>query len=690
MAQQQSPWLEGAYGWNFGEGGWNTGMDSNLLKFSFMFDRNVDSVVAFLPSAVNGQAHFLTTDNRLYFAVGTTYFSTPTPKWFEFKDRSTGNTYQFNGTNAIQIDSPLQLDARLDAVELTVSTLGTAALENIEFFATQAALDVVEAASATYTDTLRQDLADDTDPAKGAGLVGYRGYTQQNYNDEVLYEKYWGVIRDGVSDDTAALQAVINTAAAANKILVSGPGVSMHTGLTIPSNFRWHCLGSVSRLIANTDASLLTNSDTIGGNANIEIRGLELDGNAANQGAISRPAALFKNCTNIHLYKVKAHDAKITTYGTDTYDQILFVDCFDCEVEKCESYNQIVAGGLGFYGTGGRHRLLFNYVHDCVAGIEGAYQTDSHLFGNRVENSDVGLISWSGLRNIIYRNNVRDSSAGAGIVCGHSGTPTQVADGSYVTENTIEDVFSYGVTVFSSADVTVEGNKITRTSGDSSHSIFINTGCSRVSVLNNDIRDYFTTAAGASGIFVDGCADLTAIGNKVYGATGGTTGNGIRLFNACPDAEISGGRIVDTVGIAVNVSSTSPECIVNGVRVMGSGGVGIQVAGAGASVSGCIVKNAAGAQGILISGGSTAVTGNRVTNVNSGAGVGIFINAVDFNTVVGNTVSTCATGVSLPSGTDHTVAAANSFALDVTTKVNVGTNTGTKVAHNIGLATHEV
>ena len=60
MPQQLSPWLEGAYGWSFGEGGWNSGMDQNLLKFSFMFDRNVDSITAALPPAVSGQAHYLT------------------------------------------------------------------------------------------------------------------------------------------------------------------------------------------------------------------------------------------------------------------------------------------------------------------------------------------------------------------------------------------------------------------------------------------------------------------------------------------------------------------------------------------------------------------------------------------------------------------------------------------------------
>lgn len=175
MTQQLSPWIEGAYGWDFGEGGWNTGMDSNLLKFSFLFDRNVDSVTAALPAAVNGQAHYLTTDNRLYFAVGTTYFSTSVPKWFTVIVRSSGDTYQYNGSSLVQVDSPTELDSRLDAVELTVSNLGTAAFEDVGFFATQADLDIVEAQAADYTDALRNDIADVSTPNKGTGQIGRSG-----------------------------------------------------------------------------------------------------------------------------------------------------------------------------------------------------------------------------------------------------------------------------------------------------------------------------------------------------------------------------------------------------------------------------------------------------------------------------------------------------------------------------------
>lgn len=208
MPQQQAPWLEGKYGWNFGEGGWNSGMDQNLLKFSFMFDKNVDSIVASLPAAVNGQSHYLTTDNRLYFAVGTTYFSTPVPKWFTIFVRSTGQTHQFNGTSLVQIDSPAQLDTRLDAVELTVASLGTAAFEDVSAFATQVELDIVEAQGQTYTDALRTDLASDVDVLKGAALVGYANRTVATRLDEIPSPMNEGAVGDGVTNDTAAFKTI--------------------------------------------------------------------------------------------------------------------------------------------------------------------------------------------------------------------------------------------------------------------------------------------------------------------------------------------------------------------------------------------------------------------------------------------------------------------------------------------------
>lgn len=118
MPQKTSPFLEGKWGWNYGENNWNTGADENWLKFSYMFDRNVDGIVSTLPPAVNGQAYFNTVDNRFYFVVDGTYYSSPCPKWFEFVLRSTGEKYVFDGSTTSVVPSNSGLDNRLDTVEL--------------------------------------------------------------------------------------------------------------------------------------------------------------------------------------------------------------------------------------------------------------------------------------------------------------------------------------------------------------------------------------------------------------------------------------------------------------------------------------------------------------------------------------------------------------------------------------------
>lgn len=154
MTQKTSSFLDAKYGWDYGESGWNTGMDENLLKFSFLFDKNIEGVVSSLPTTVtNGTAYFLSTDKRIYFGVANTWYSTPTPKWFIVTIRTTGVTYQFNGTDLVSVPSNSDLASQLSAVQVTVSSLGTAAFKNIEYFATPAQLATAVAQSQSYTDS---------------------------------------------------------------------------------------------------------------------------------------------------------------------------------------------------------------------------------------------------------------------------------------------------------------------------------------------------------------------------------------------------------------------------------------------------------------------------------------------------------------------------------------------------------
>lgn len=101
MARKLSPFLEANYGWDFGESGWNTGMDENLIKFSYLFQSTVDGIVSSLPSATEGTSYYNTSDNRIYYVVGGAYYSTPVPKWFQFKLKTNGEPYVFDGSGYV-------------------------------------------------------------------------------------------------------------------------------------------------------------------------------------------------------------------------------------------------------------------------------------------------------------------------------------------------------------------------------------------------------------------------------------------------------------------------------------------------------------------------------------------------------------------------------------------------------------
>lgn len=166
-----SPFVEANYGWPYGSSGWNDEMDGNLVKFSYLHDRNIDAIVSSLPAISDGTAYFNTTDNRLYFdANGVRYFS-PTPKWFVVTMRSTGTPYQFDGTDLTTdiVDVVSSVAGRSGAVTLTSTDVGLGNVNNTSdankpvSVAQQAALDLK---------TNIEDLANTVDPLKGAGLVG--------------------------------------------------------------------------------------------------------------------------------------------------------------------------------------------------------------------------------------------------------------------------------------------------------------------------------------------------------------------------------------------------------------------------------------------------------------------------------------------------------------------------------------
>jgi hypothetical protein len=170
MASELSPFVEANYGWPYGSAGWNTEMDANLVKFSYLHDRNIDAIVASLPAIADGTAYFNTADNRLYFDAEGVRYSSPTPKWFEVTLRASGEVYQFDGSaltlkmNLSELATAINNDP---AYHTTVDTALGTKVDTTDF---DDAVDIIDASIATKVSTV--DLADPTDPSKGAGMVG--------------------------------------------------------------------------------------------------------------------------------------------------------------------------------------------------------------------------------------------------------------------------------------------------------------------------------------------------------------------------------------------------------------------------------------------------------------------------------------------------------------------------------------
>lgn len=138
-------------------------MDENLLKFSYLFDRNINNIVSSLPSAVNGEAYYLTTDKRIYFAVGSIWYSTPVPKWFTISIKSDGKTYQFDGVNLVEVATVTDLTTSVGEINTQLSTLGTAAYQDIASFATPPSVTAAINTANSYTDGKSSTLQTEID-----------------------------------------------------------------------------------------------------------------------------------------------------------------------------------------------------------------------------------------------------------------------------------------------------------------------------------------------------------------------------------------------------------------------------------------------------------------------------------------------------------------------------------------------
>ncbi|ROZ86903.1 hypothetical protein EF096_01970 [Pseudomonas neustonica] len=130
---------------------------------------------------------------------------------------------------------------------LTLDELGSAALQDVSAFATSADLDAVEGQAQGYTDALRDDLQDSSNPAKGAAIVGLLGTNVGNYLSQLLDSKQvriaagalrnpgtgWEFIQDSEHDPINAVSVTVDDSVNL-RVSFKGTNAKVIAGIAVP------------------------------------------------------------------------------------------------------------------------------------------------------------------------------------------------------------------------------------------------------------------------------------------------------------------------------------------------------------------------------------------------------------------------------------------------------------------------
>lgn len=534
MTQQTSPFLEGKYGWALGESNWNLGMDDNLLKFSYLFDKNIDGIVSSLPVPVNGKAYFNTTDKRVYYVVSGSYLSSPVPKWFSLVLRDTGETYQFDGTNLQLSLNPLFLS---DATELSkgAATIGRAwqaanSVAQLKLLRTNGPSKYAQTSGYYVGSTEGAGMY--YVPSSFAGLVDNGGSILQaadggfwvlNHNGEVNAEQF-GAKGDGSFDNSGSINAMLLAFSGKTVKLQAGKNYKINSPLLVYSSTTVMAIGAKLTRGSSMDNMIRNYSDgtvgLYGASSDIKIIGGLWDTNGT---SFPTPASTiaFGHATNILIDKVKI-------INVPTYHHIEINSCQNVKVlnstflggaEQANIYAEAIQIDLNidmsqfpWFGPADSTRCVDitienNYFQDCGTGIGthssigGINHNNIKIRGNFFKSpyyAGVSGLNWSDVK---IQGNSFDG--------GYYGVTEQTSGTSFarshiITENSF---YNIGATAF----VGTGARSIYLTSSDGSGSNRMQS----IVIANNSVLDMTTVGKSSNGIHVNYCDRVNVCDNTI-------------------------------------------------------------------------------------------------------------------------------------------------------------------------------
>jgi parallel beta-helix repeat protein len=423
-------------------------------------------------------------------------------------------------------------------------------------------------------------------------------------------------ITDGTADDVE-IQAAIDAANSAGGGIVHLKENTYNIAATILIKDNTILEGegwtTIIKLTNATRVDMIENSDQVGGNTNIVIRDLKLDGNKANQASgVSLEGIDFVLVSNFLIHNVWIIDVGTTDAADTAIGCSLAGACTEGRVISCRAESN------NHYGFNNNNCSNISYVNNLSISNGrhgfGSANGSSHITwtGNVLKNNtQQGFWTRNTSNSTISGNTIQMPSASLyGIqIKKDSGDTNQVGDQfNTVTGNTISGACDYGIYIQNHATYcTVTGNTI-----NGCDEYGINHTASEYNMLSNN----FIYNCDLDGIRVDGTA-VTIQGNYVH--TCGNNGiyvdanESIVNNNNCQNNSIASSGAYNGITIAdcLRVVVSGNRCWDNqGTKTQGYGIVESGTTNYSVITSNILLNNLTGAYTVI---GANTEVGHNIT-----------------------------------------------------------------------------